>query len=180
MTSKIMVHILNLNMTSEANSSGSAIQTLENLTALQLSISFMNVSKRSENLELSVDVVSHWEWKSTSFEEGNGRTILHTCKCMECIIHMRDKVKISSKMSAQKKLVLEASFKWLTQSVQADLTLFRKFDASVEEFQSGTFPNEPALVRKIRIFCTQLKIWRSITKPPVWLLLNTDKSVSLY
>lgn len=46
-------------MTSEANSSGSAIQTLENLTALQLSISFMNVSKRSENLELSVDVVSH-------------------------------------------------------------------------------------------------------------------------
>lgn len=47
MTHEVVLHILKLNMTSESNLDSSAVQTVGNQTALQLSLNFIEVSKRS-------------------------------------------------------------------------------------------------------------------------------------
>lgn len=63
MTIKTVLHIFNMNMTSENNFNGSAIQTLGNQNAVQLNLSFMKVCKTKivscSYLDPAVGVVSH-------------------------------------------------------------------------------------------------------------------------
>lgn len=77
---------------------------------------------------------------SQSFKEGNGGTIPHMCMCLQCILYRWERMKKEAlKCHHSKNLFGKFCSLNLPHNVWDELTLHRRFNSNVQDFQSGAF-----------------------------------------